>query len=141
MSTQKNGRTLLKGGTVVTMDPQAPNLSTGDILVEGGRIAALGPNVPGDGSETVNAAGSIVMPGLVDPHQHMWLGVTRRLMPDVDDLLAYIDVVAETLGAHYRPRDMYLSTKLTAVASVYLFGVASALLGPAPVLTAPRQPS
>jgi len=42
----------------------------------------------------------------------------RRLMPDVDDLFAYIDVVAETLGAHYRPLDMHLSTKLTAVASL-----------------------
>jgi 5-methylthioadenosine/S-adenosylhomocysteine deaminase len=39
-------------------------------------------------------------------------------MPDVDDLFAYIGVVAETLGAHYRPLDMYLSTKLTAVASL-----------------------
>ncbi len=69
-------------------------------------------------AETIDAAGSIVMPGLVDAHHHMWLGVMRRLMPDVDDLFAYIDVVAETLGAHYRPRDMYLSTKLTAVASL-----------------------
>ena len=118
MSTQKNGRTLFKGGTVVTMDPRVPNLSTGDVLVEGGRIAAVGPNLPGDGAETINAAGCIVMPGLVDAHHHMWLGVMRRLMPDVDDLFAYIDVVAETLGAHYRPRDMYLSTKLTAVTSL-----------------------
>jgi cytosine/adenosine deaminase-related metal-dependent hydrolase len=118
MSTQKNGRTLLKGGTVVTMDPRVPNLSTGDVLVEGGRIAAVGPNLPGDGAETINAAGCIVMPGLVDAHHHMWLGVMRRMMPDVDDLFAYIDVVAETLGTHYRPRDMYLSTKLTAVASL-----------------------
>ena len=37
---------------------------------------------------------------------------------DVDDLFAYIDVVADTLGAHYRPLDMYLSTKLTAAASL-----------------------
>ena len=118
MSTQKNGRTLLKGGTVVTMDPKVPNLPTGDVLVEGGRISAVGPNLSADGAETIDAAGSIVMPGLVDAHHHMWLGVMRRLMPDVDDLFAYIDVVAETLGAHYRPRDMYLSTKLTAVASL-----------------------
>jgi 5-methylthioadenosine/S-adenosylhomocysteine deaminase len=48
----------------------------------------------------------------------MWLGVMRRMMPDVDDLFAYIGVVAETLGAHYRPLDIYLSTKLTAVASL-----------------------
>jgi 5-methylthioadenosine/S-adenosylhomocysteine deaminase len=43
------------------------------------------------------------MPGLIDAHHHMWLGMMRRMMPDVNDLFAYIDVVAETLGAHYRP--------------------------------------
>src|SRR5271154_3581322 len=117
MSNQKN-RTLFKGGTIVTMDPKIPNLSTGDVLVDGGRIAAVGANLRVDDAEVIDAAGSIVMPGLVDAHHHMWLGVMRRMMPDVDDLFAYIDVVAETLGAHYRPVDMYLSTKLTAVASL-----------------------
>ncbi len=115
---QMNGRTLFKGGTIVTMDPKVPNLPIGDILVDGGRIAAVGSNLPADGAEMIDATGSIVMPGLVDAHHHMWLGVMRRLMPDVDDLFAYIDVVAETLGAHYRPCDMHLSTKLTAAASL-----------------------
>jgi 5-methylthioadenosine/S-adenosylhomocysteine deaminase len=118
MSTQKNGRTLFKGGTIVTMDPKIPDLSTGDVLVDGGRIAAVGLSLEADGAEVIDATGSIVMPGFVDAHHHMWLGVMRRMMPDVDDLFAYIDVVAETLGAHYRPLDMYLSTKLTAVASL-----------------------
>jgi len=118
MSTQSNRRTLFKGGAVVTMDQQVPNLPVGDVLVEGGRIAAIGPNILADDAEVIDAAGSIVMPGLIDAHHHMWLGVMRRLMPDVDDLFAYIDVVAETLGAHYRPLDMYLSTRLTAVASL-----------------------
>src|SRR5271163_4332125 len=118
MSAQKSGRTLFKGGTIVTMDPKVPNLSTGDVLVDGGRIAAVGANLEADGAEVIDATGSIVMPGLVDAHHHMWLGVMRRMMPDVDDLFAYIGVVAETLGAHYRPLDMYLSTKLTAVASL-----------------------
>jgi 5-methylthioadenosine/S-adenosylhomocysteine deaminase len=118
MSKQKNGRILIKGGTIVTMDPKVPNLATGDVLVHGGRIAAVGANLQSEGAEVIDATGSIVMPGLVDAHHHMWLGVTRRMMPDVDDLFAYIDVVAEKLGAHYRPLDMYLSTKLTAVASL-----------------------
>jgi 5-methylthioadenosine/S-adenosylhomocysteine deaminase len=111
-------RTLFKSGTIVTMDSQIPNLSTGDVLVDGGRIAAVGVNLQADGAEVIDANGSIVMPGLVDAHHHAWLGVMRRMMPDVDDLFAYIDVVAETLGARYRPLDMYLSTKLTAVASL-----------------------
>ena len=68
--------------------------------------------------EVIAAAGTIVMPGLIDAHHHMWLGVMRRMMPDVDDLFGYIDVVAETLGAQYRPLDMHHSTKLTAVASL-----------------------
>ena len=118
MSKQNTGRTLFKGGTVVTMDPTVPNLSTGDVLVDGGRIAAVGANLQAGDAEVIDASGSIVMPGLIDAHHHMWLGVMRRMMPDVDDLFAYIDVVAGTLGAHYRPLDMYLSTKLTAVASL-----------------------
>ena len=118
MSTQKNGRTLFKGGAVVTMDSTVPNLATGDVLVDGDRIAAVGANLLVDDAQVIDAAGSIVMPGLIDAHHHMWLGVMRRMMPDVDDLFAYIDVVAETLGAQYRPLDMYLSTKLTAVASL-----------------------
>jgi len=118
MSMHGNGRALIKGGTIVTMDPKIPDLSTGDVLVDGGRIAAVGMSLQSAGAEVIDASGSIVMPGFIDAHHHMWLGVMRRMMPDVDDLFAYIDIVAEKLGAHYRPLDMYLSTKLTAVASL-----------------------
>src|ERR1700734_2934592 len=118
MSTQHAPRTLFKGGTIVTMDANIPNLATGDVLVENDRVIAVGASIGADGAEVIDATGSIVMPGLIDAHHHMWLGVMRRMMPDVNDLFAYIGVVAETLGAHYRPLDMYLSTKLTAVASL-----------------------
>ena len=118
MSNSTTGRTLFRGGTIVTMDPRVPNLLSGDVLVDGSRIAAVGVNLQADDAELIDAAGSIVMPGMVDAHHHMWLGVMRRMLPDVDDLFAYIDVVAEKLGAHYRPLDMYLSTQLTALASL-----------------------
>ncbi|MBB1250934.1 amidohydrolase family protein [Rhizobium sp. G21] len=116
MSTQGKLRTLFKGGTIITMDRAISAPPVGDVLVENGRIVAIGANLQVTDAEVVDAAGSIVMPGLIDAHHHMWLGVMRRMMPDVDDLFAYIDVVAETLGSHYRPLDMYLSTKLTALA-------------------------
>ena len=89
MSTaSRNGRTLFKGGTIVTMDPKVPNLATGDVLVDGDRIAAVGANLQADDAEVIDATDSIVMPGLIDAHHHMWLGVMRRMMPDVDDLFA-----------------------------------------------------
>jgi 5-methylthioadenosine/S-adenosylhomocysteine deaminase len=118
MNSHQNSRVLFKGGIVVTMDAKVPNLATGDVLVENDRVIAVGASVQADGADVIDATGSIVMPGLIDAHHHMWLGVMRRMMPNVDDLFAYIDVVAQTLGAHYRPRDMFLSTKLTAVASL-----------------------
>lgn len=116
MSMQGNLRTLFKGGTIITMDRTIAAPPVGDVLVENGRIAAIGANLQAADAEIIDARGRIVMPGLIDAHHHMWLGVMRRMMPNVDDLFAYIDVVAETLGAHYRPLDMYLSTKLTALA-------------------------
>jgi 5-methylthioadenosine/S-adenosylhomocysteine deaminase len=118
MKTQNTARTLFKGGTVITMDAAIPNLVTGDVLVEGNRIAAVGANVQADGTEVIDATGSIVMPGLIDAHHHMWLGVVRRMMPNVDDLMAYFDLIGHKMGLKYRPLDMHLSTKLTAVASL-----------------------
>ena len=115
MTTQ---HTLFKGGTILTLDANVPNLAVGDVLAQDGRIAAVGPALQADDAQIIDAAGHIVMPGLVDAHHHMWLGVMRRMMPNVDDLFAYIDVVAEQLGGYYRPLDMYLSTKLTAAASL-----------------------
>ena len=116
MSNLSHPRTLFKGGTILTMDRTVGNLASGDLLVEGDRIAAIGPNLAVTDATIIDASDTIVMPGLIDAHHHMWLGAMRRMMPDVHDLFAYIDVVAETLGCHYRPLDMYLSTRLTALA-------------------------
>ncbi|WP_242127935.1 amidohydrolase family protein [Sphingobium sp. Sx8-8] len=100
------------------MDSNVPDFPAGDVLVECDRIVAVAPAIQADDAWIIDATGSIVMPGLVDAHHHMWLGLMRRMMPDVDDLFAYIDVVAETLGTHYRPLDMFTSTKLSALASL-----------------------
>jgi cytosine/adenosine deaminase-related metal-dependent hydrolase len=109
---------LFKNGTILTMDAAIPNLAAGDLLVEGGLIAAIAPSIPAADAEVIDATGCIVLPGFVDAHHHAWLGALRRLMPDVDDLFDYIGVVADTLGKHYRPLDVYLGTQLTAVASL-----------------------
>lgn len=118
MKKPDTSRTLFQGGAVVTMDPETPDLAIGDVLIEDDRIVAVGCHLDAGDAEIIDARGHIVMPGLVDAHHHAWLGAMRRMMPNVDDLFTYIGIVAETLGVHYRPLDMYLSTYLTATASL-----------------------
>jgi dihydropyrimidinase len=62
-------RILIRGGTVVSAERAAP----ADLLLEGERVEAL--SVPGGlererVDEVVEAAGRLVLPGLVDPHLH-----------------------------------------------------------------------
>jgi dihydropyrimidinase len=57
--------TVIKNGTVVTHDLTYK----ADVLIEGGRIAAIGPGLAGD--EVLDATGCYVMPGGIDPHTHL----------------------------------------------------------------------
>lgn len=43
----------------------------GDVAVSNGVIAEVGPTIGGVGAEEVDAAGSVVAPGFIDPHTHL----------------------------------------------------------------------
>src|ERR1700737_2743075 len=115
VSAASTGRTLFRGGTVLTLDPHLGDFPKGDVLVEGARIAAVGPDLKVDDAEIVDARDAIVLPGLVDAHRHAWQGALRRLMPNVDSLDAYVDATHYTLGKFYRPEDMHIGNLLTAL--------------------------
>jgi cytosine/adenosine deaminase-related metal-dependent hydrolase len=78
---------LLRGGTVLTLDAQATVLRGADILIENGRIAAVG-NIPAvrGGTRRLDIAGCLVLPGLIQGHLHLGqtflrgLGEGRRLL-------------------------------------------------------------
>jgi dihydropyrimidinase len=59
--------TLVKGGTIVT----ATDSYTADVLIEDGIISAIGATIPHAGHEIVDATGSYVFPGFIDPHTHL----------------------------------------------------------------------
>ncbi len=57
--------TVIKNGTIVTADLTYQ----ADVLIEDGRIAAIGENLSGD--TVLDATGCYVMPGGIDPHTHL----------------------------------------------------------------------
>jgi len=59
---------LLKGGRVI--DPAAKFDAVADVLIENGKIAAVGQGITADDAEVYDATNKIVAPGLVDLHVH-----------------------------------------------------------------------
>jgi len=107
-------RILFKNATILTMDPSLGALANADILVVGHKIADVGMSIAMDNAEVVDASDSIILPGFVDAHRHAWQGAIRQLMPNVDNLDAYVQNAHIALGPHYRPEDHYIGNLLTA---------------------------
>ncbi|MDF2146629.1 amidohydrolase family protein [Knoellia sp. p5-6-4] len=101
------GKILLKGGTVLSVDPQIGDLPTGDVLIEDDRIAGVEASIDAD-AEVVDCTGRIVVPGFVDTHRHTWEAAIRNCAPNatLDD---YFVEVLDTFAPLYRPEDVYAS--------------------------------
>ena len=65
-------RTLIRGADVLTMDPTLGEQLATDVLVDNGRIVAVGKGLAADGAEAIDARGMIPMPGMIDGHRHVW---------------------------------------------------------------------
>ena len=63
---------LIKNGYVKTM--AGPDLPRGDVLIEDGKIQAVGVDLPApEGTQVIDAAGRLVTPGIVEAHCHIGL--------------------------------------------------------------------
>ena len=78
---------------VLALDDAGTIVADGAVAVAGGRIAALGPNTKiargFRGCETIDARGGILLPGLVNVHNHTPLMITRGMVEDLGHAPAY----------------------------------------------------
>jgi 5-methylthioadenosine/S-adenosylhomocysteine deaminase len=84
-----------------------------DILIEDGRIAAVGSFPHAAAGEVIDATGLLVMPGLVDGHRHVWQAALRGLGADMT-LPAYLDEVLGRIAPALGAEDARLATLLGA---------------------------
>ena len=106
-------RLLLKSGIVVSQDSKLGVLPQGDVLIDGDRIAAVGPDLQGpdpqNGAETIDCSGHFVLPGLINAHMHTWQTALRSVASNWT-LLEYFRHVHAGLATVFEPEDIHIAT-------------------------------
>src|SRR5882672_7961338 len=109
-------RYLIRGGSVMSMDPRVGDFAQADVLVEGKKILAVGPNLQARSATAIDARGRIVMPGFVDTHHHQFETALRSFLADGLLLpgtpggeINYFQFILQTFAPVYRPQDVYIN--------------------------------
>jgi imidazolonepropionase-like amidohydrolase len=93
--------TLIRNATVLTVSHGA--LANSDVLIRGGKIAAIGPNLKAQGNaRVIDGSGKYVFPGIIDCHSHMMLDAVNELTLSVTSMVRVRDVLNPTDPDIYR---------------------------------------
>jgi 5-methylthioadenosine/S-adenosylhomocysteine deaminase len=112
-------RYVIRGGSVMSLDPKVGDFPRADVLVEGKKILAVGPNLHAGGAAEIDASGRIVMPGFIDTHHHQFETVLRSFLADgllINDgsgtaagTITYFEYILQKFAPVYRPQDVYIN--------------------------------
>ena len=82
----ETSRLLIRGGRVYDHDGDIHQPPVADILIEGSTIKAVEPNLPpsrAQGAQVIDAAGRLVVPGLINAHYHSHDVLCRGLFEEL----------------------------------------------------------
>ncbi len=110
-------RILIRGASILSMDPAVGDFEKADILIEGKLIKAVGPNLEAGDATVVDAEGMIVTPGFIDTHHHQFETALRGFLADsilINDgkphgRINYYEHVLQKFAPVYDPNDIYIS--------------------------------
>lgn len=107
-------RIRVKGATIVSMDPNLGIIDSGDLLIDGGKIIAVGRNVGSWAVVEIDGRGMIAMPGFINGHIHLWQTALRGVAADWT-LDHYFSVLIGKVVGLYSPQDVYIGNLVGAL--------------------------
>jgi 5-methylthioadenosine/S-adenosylhomocysteine deaminase len=106
---------IIRGGTIVTMNPRGDILQDCSVVIEGNKIVDVGTRRDIDkkylANETINAKGMVILPGLVNAHMHTVQSLFRGVADDVS-LFEYLGNFILPLEESMNKEDVYISSLL-----------------------------
>ena len=108
---------LLRSGTIVSLDDTVGDLTCGDVLVEGERIADVARQIDCEDARVIDASGGIVLPGLINAHLHNWQVLLRGIGADWS-ATDYDDILHAQLAPRYTPSDLAAATLFGALSQL-----------------------
>ena len=103
---------LIRGADhLLTMDDQRRELGGADVLVRGGEIVDIGPDLRAD-VPVIEASGCLVTPGLVNTHHHLYQSLTRAVPGGQDALLFGWLQALYPIWARFTPEHMFTSAQV-----------------------------
>jgi 5-methylthioadenosine/S-adenosylhomocysteine deaminase len=116
---------LLHSALMVTVDPAAGNIPGGALAIHGGTIEKVWQPAPGEAlpeaRETIDLAGNLLMPGLVNAHTHLPMTLFRGLADDLPLMSWLNEHIFPAEARHISPESAHLGARL-ACAEMLLSG-------------------
>ena len=112
-------RTIIRNGTVVSLDPDVGDYDEADVLIDGGEIVEVGRGLTASADEEIDASDHIVLPGFVDSHIHLAQTQVRGIAGDWSLMGEYFEHMLGNITGLYQPGDMYLGGLFGAFEKLY----------------------
>lgn len=100
-------RILIINARLLTMCDRAQPTGLSQVLVENGRIVAIGADLSVSDAQTIDAKKGIVMPGMIDTHRHVWQSLLRAQLGD-GSLYDYMAKLRYGFAPHFSADDAQL---------------------------------
>jgi 5-methylthioadenosine/S-adenosylhomocysteine deaminase len=111
------GEFIIRDAFILTMDRELGDIAGGSVNIKNGVIVGVGKDIQAPrGATVIDGHRTIVMPGLVDTHWHMWTTYLRSMAGDKTED-GYFPVTTR-YGKAMDPIDMYRSTRLATAEAI-----------------------
>lgn len=116
---------LIGNGRLITRDNDNPYLENGAVLVKDNKIVSVGPTdslkKANPDAEFMDARGRVIMPGLINAHQHFYSTLVRGLANDSPTPEGFVDILEGTwwrLDQALDMEDVYYSAAIPLIEGI-----------------------